>query len=98
MAHSGTGVGGSGGEGVGKVEKEVVEGAGHMVPFQKVGDCASLLARWVNKQVINFKADEQFYREHDSKKSERNRFIMSKDWMTGVRQKADTKRPLKEKL
>lgn len=98
MSLSGTGLGGSGGKRVGKVEKEVVEGAGHMVPFEKVGDCASLLARWVNKQMVNFEADEQFYCEYDSKKSERGRFIMSKDWLAGVRQKADTKRPVKGKL
>lgn len=98
MALSGTGIGGSGCEGVGKVDKEVVKGAGHMVPLEKVRECASLLARWVSKQMDNFKADEQFYRENNSKKSERGRFIMSKDWMTGVRQKADAKRPVKQKL
>lgn len=98
MALPGIGVGGSGCEGVGKVEKEAVKGTGHMVPLEKVGDCASLLARWVNKQMDNFKADEQFYREYNSQKSERGRFIMSKDWITGVRQKADAKRPVQEKL
>lgn len=98
MALSGTGVGGSGGERVGKVEKEVVQGTGHMLPFEKVGECASRLARWVNQQMDSFEADELFYRGYDSKKSECSRLVFSKDWLISVREKAHAKRPLKGKL
>jgi pimeloyl-ACP methyl ester carboxylesterase len=98
MALSGTGIGGSGGVRAGMVEKAVVEEAAHMVPFEKVQECAVLLARWLEKQIDSFRAEEVFYREHKSGKSEREMLAMSKEWLKGVRQKADTRRPIKGKL
>jgi hypothetical protein len=98
MAVSGTGIGGNGGTKAGMVEKAVVEGAAHMVPFEKVRECAILLAHWLEKQIETFRAEEAFHREHENGKSEREMLAMSKEWLKGVRQKADARRPVKEKL
>ncbi|MCJ1474796.1 hypothetical protein MMC13_003456 [Lambiella insularis] len=98
MPLTGSGIGGSGGLQTGKVEEVVFEEAGHMVPMEKVKECGELMARWLEKQVEEFRTEEAFYREYDSKKSERGRLVMSKEWLQGVRRKADSKRPVKGKL
>lgn len=98
MALSGTGIGGSGGVEAGMVEKAVVDEAGHLVPFEKVQECAAILSRWLDNQVQRFNAEKQFYREYQSGKSERDMLVLSKDWLQGVRTKSDTKRPMKGKL
>ena len=98
MVLSGIGIGGSGGVRVGMVQKEVVDEAGHMVPFEKVQECAGITSRWLEKQIQRFNAEQRFYRDYKSGKSDREMLVMSKDWLKGVRQKSDTKRPTKEKL
>lgn len=98
MALSGTGIGGSGGVRAGMVEKEVVDEAAHMVPFEKVQECGGIISRWLDRQIQTFDADQRFYRDYKSGKSEREMLVVSKDWLKGVRQNADTKRPMKERL
>ncbi|MCJ1250585.1 hypothetical protein MMC30_007813 [Trapelia coarctata] len=98
VAATGKGVGGNGGLTAGKVEKVVVEGAGHMAPFEKVQKCATVIARWLEKCVRNFEVDESFLKEHDSGKSERDMLVVSKQWLKNVRQKVNTARPIAGKL
>ena len=95
---SGTAVGGSGGVQAGQVEAATVEGATHMLPFEKIHECATLLARWLEKQIEGFQAQEDFLRNHRSRKSDREMLVVSDPWLKGVRQKADAKRPLLGKL
>lgn len=98
VAHTGTGVGGNGGAKAGKVEKEVVENSGHMLPFENIPKCASILAVWLGKQINDFEAVERFHKEHDSGKSEREMMAVSKLWLQNVRLKPREKRPDKPKL
>lgn len=98
MTLSGIGIGGNGRAKVGVVEKAVIEEATHMVPFEKVKECAAVLARWLEKQIDRFRAEEAFYREYRSRKSEREMLAMSKEWLKSVLQKADARRSVKGKL
>ena len=98
MVITGTGVGGSGGAKAGRVEKVVVQGTAHMVPMDKTQECAMLLAYWLEKGMERFKAEELFYQEYNSRKSERDKLAMSKQWLNAVRQESDLARPYKEKL
>ena len=98
MAYTGTGVGGNGGVAARSVEKIVVKRAGHMVPFERVQECATVLSRWLDKCLVEFEADEKFLKENDSGKSERDMLVVSKQWLTNVREKVNTERPVKEKL
>jgi len=97
-AATGTGVGGSGGVAAGKVEKVVIEGGSHMVPFEKVQECATLLSRWLEKRLGEFEAEEEFLKVHDRGKSERDMLVVSKQWLRNVRHKVTTARSVKEKL
>lgn len=98
MELSGTGVGGSGGVRAGRVKKFVIEESGHLAPFEKVQECANKIARWLEDQVDDFNAEQRFYSDFHSGKSERGMSVMSEDWLKSVRQNSDITRPVKGKL
>ena len=98
MTRTGVGVGGSGGAKAGRVEKEVVVKGGHMLPFEKVEECASLLAPWLERQIDDFELLEKFHQEHSSGRSERDMLAVSKLWLKNVRLKPREKRVDKPKL
>lgn len=98
VARTGTGVGGNGGFKAGSVEKIVVEDGGHMLPFEKIEKCAAILASWLEKQMEDFEAVEKFYREHPSRRSERDMLEVSKLWLGNVKLDPRTKRADKSKL
>ena len=84
VARTGTSLGGNGGVAAGKVEKEIVENGGHMLTFENMQKCASLLALWLKNQIEDFKTAEGFLQEHDSGKSERDMMEVSKLWLQNV--------------
>jgi hypothetical protein len=95
---TGTGVGGSGGVRTGKVKKVVIDGFGHLVPCEKVGVCAEHIANWLGEWFKQYRADEEFYRNHDSKKSSQDMLMTSNEWKKRVRQPTSIIRPAKGKL
>ncbi|MCJ1388062.1 hypothetical protein MMC18_000906 [Xylographa bjoerkii] len=98
LAFTGTGVGGSGGVIAGRVEEVVVERSSHMLPLEKVQECSTILARWLEKAMDDFAAEERFHQQHNSGKSERDMLLMSKLWLKNVRRKENEKRTIKERL
>ena len=95
---TGTGIEGNGGVKAGTVEKAIIENGDHMVPLERVKECAMVLGRWFEKKVEEFGAEETFHREHKRGKSEREMLVTSKQWLTSVREKSDIKGPIKEHL
>ncbi|KAK5128132.1 hypothetical protein LTR08_004186 [Meristemomyces frigidus] len=51
LAQTGVGQGGSGGVKAGRVSAVVVEGAGHLLVFERPGECAAVAARWVGEEL-----------------------------------------------
>ena len=98
MNSTGTGVGGSGGAKLGRVEQVILEGAAHLIPFEQVNECAETIAGWLEKELQRYGEDKLFYQTHKRGKSERDMLVLSKQWMKAVRQNSDVKRPVKEKL
>ena len=98
VARTGTGIGGNGGVRAGSVERIVVDDGGHMLPFEKVEECAAILATWLEKQMQDFEAVEKFYRENPSGRSERDMLVVSKLWLEKMRLDPRTKRTDKPKL
>lgn len=84
VARTGTGVGGSGGEKAGRVRVATLD-AGHMLPFEKVDECALTLAAWLEDQCRDYAATEKFWSEFNSRKSERDMTMVSKTWLNTVR-------------
>ncbi|RAH83272.1 toxin biosynthesis protein [Aspergillus japonicus CBS 114.51] len=83
----GTGLGGGG-----QVQAEVVLGASHMAPLQRVHDTACRMSDWLDIQLKAYREEAEFWMRHDSKKSEQNGRALSAQWMEYVQSPVDTKR------
>ena len=59
MELTGTGVGGSGGAKEGRVANVMVQGAGHLIPMEKVEESAEHVAAWVGKEMVRFGESER---------------------------------------
>ncbi|KAL9612196.1 MAG: hypothetical protein Q9167_003184 [Letrouitia subvulpina] len=95
---TGTGLGGSGGEKLGRVAGVVAEGVGHLVPFEDVGGSARRCAEWLGKEIARWRSEEEVLRGRKSGKSERDMLVLSQQWKEGVKLARGARRPPKEKL
>lgn len=59
MELTGSGVWGSGGAKEGRVANIMVQGAGHLIPMEKVGESAEHVARWVGKEMARWWENER---------------------------------------
>ncbi|TLD11787.1 hypothetical protein PspLS_11680 [Pyricularia sp. CBS 133598] len=59
LARTGSGLGGSGGAKAGKVDHHVIEGFGHLVPFEKPKECAEKCAAWMKSELSRWRKEEQ---------------------------------------
>ena len=98
MRLTGSGIGGSGGAQAGKVKKSVLEGVGHMVPFQAPVECAERYADWFEEMMERWQGEEEFHRQVGSRKSKEGGLEVSRLWMEMVKRPGDEKRPIKERL
>ena len=96
--NTGIELGGSGGAKAARVAKIVLQSSGHLIPMDKVTQCAQAVGTEVGKQQLRFKADEAILESFHSRKSERDGLVVSKAWQEGVRKPSTAKRPTKEKL
>lgn len=98
MNRTGAGLGGSGGAKAARVAKTIIPNSGHLVPMDKVTQCAQTVGAELSKQLLQFRADKAILESHHTGKSERDGLIVSKAWQEGVRKPSSAKRPTKEKL
>jgi hypothetical protein len=59
LDNTGTGVGGSGGVKEGRVSQVMVQGAGHLIPMEKVEESATHVATWVGQELARWRANEK---------------------------------------
>ncbi|KAL2794666.1 Alpha/beta hydrolase family-domain-containing protein [Aspergillus keveii] len=91
LQRTGIGHGGSGGAIAGSnvVRAEVLEGASHMLPLERVAETAGVVAGWVGEQVEVFRAERGFWEGFDGAiKSEEKEGVLglSERWMRDVRE------------
>jgi pimeloyl-ACP methyl ester carboxylesterase len=100
MALTGSGVGGSGGEAEGKVQKVVFPNSGHLLVFENVQESARVSADWIERWFHQWLGDEKFYKTYESKKSDKDMLRVSKAWVETTKLSNLTPRPgsIKEKL
>jgi pimeloyl-ACP methyl ester carboxylesterase len=89
ISRTGVGARGSGG-----VSSAIIKGAGHLIPLEKVSDTASVLAPHIEQQVERYKQQQEFWKTYDTGKSDRDKKVLSSQWMKAVRQKSDILRPV----
>lgn len=54
MTKTGSGVGGSGGRAEGRVANVMVQDAGHLIPMEKVGESATHIGKWIQKEMVRY--------------------------------------------
>jgi hypothetical protein len=86
MKLTGTGRGGSGGEKVGRVERSIID-AGHLVPFEKISECADTISSWLKKEVQRNIEETEFLASYDRQVSQANGLTVSNRWKKEVGQK-----------
>jgi pimeloyl-ACP methyl ester carboxylesterase len=59
MELTGSGFGGSGGAKERRVANVMVQGAGHLIPMEKVEESAAHVAGWVDKEMVRFRENER---------------------------------------
>jgi pimeloyl-ACP methyl ester carboxylesterase len=79
MESTGTGIGGSGGERKGRV-KEVVLDCGHLVPMEKVTDCADAAASFTASEVSLWEQTTRNWRRGWLEKPRRERVSIDDQW------------------
>ena len=77
---TGIGHGGSGGVEEGRVSSVVVEGVGHLLPFEKPGECAEVAAEWLGRDLGAWRERGRFERECRDDKSV-DLVLLSGEWM-----------------
>ncbi|KAL3496049.1 Alpha/beta hydrolase family-domain-containing protein [Aspergillus germanicus] len=91
LQRTGIGHGGSGGVAAGPnvVRAEVLEGASHMLPLERVAETARVVAGWLGEQVEVSRAERGFWEGFDGAvKSEEKEGVLglSERWMRDVRE------------
>jgi pimeloyl-ACP methyl ester carboxylesterase len=77
---TGTGLGGSGGAAAGRVKEVVLEGIGHLVAMEAVGQCADSIAEWVGSELKRWNMDEEELRSTWAKKSMIEKITIDDKW------------------
>lgn len=98
VSRTGVGIGGSGGIQEGQVSKISLPRAGHLLPMEKVTICAEVVSAELGKRLDQFRSDELFLASHQSRKSDRDKLVVSEKWQEGVKKARDAKRPTTENL
>ena len=78
---TGTGRGGSGGMAKGRVQHVMLEGAGHLVPMEKVDETGRECARWLEGEVKRWREDEEADRRVWERVPEREKFTINRKMM-----------------
>ncbi|KAK6387539.1 hypothetical protein LTS17_000808 [Exophiala oligosperma] len=79
METTGAGIGGSGGQKVGRV-KEVVLDSGHLVPMEKVTQCASAAASFVDEEMSRLQEITEAWQRRWLQKSRQERISLDDQW------------------
>lgn len=99
LATTGIGNGGSGGATADKVEEILVPGAAHLLPFEQPNICADILGSWMGRMASIYFEEAKLLASYNSRRSERNMSVLSKEWMDAVKKDSGLKRNVtQEKL
>ncbi|KAJ4859001.1 alpha/beta hydrolase family domain-containing protein [Trichoderma breve] len=87
MALTGTGVGGSGGAAAGRV-KQVTFDCGHLVPMEKVTECAIAITAFLGDELERWRREKAEFEQYWNKKSRTEQITIDKEWARKVDPKA----------
>jgi hypothetical protein len=86
MARTGTGLGGSGGSKIGRVENKVLEESGHVIPFEEVGreKLAVVTSAWLGQWYNNYLEEERITSELGTGHADESGRRVSEEYMQAL--------------
>ena len=88
IEQTGSGNRGSGGEKAGMTSKSVINGCGHLVAFEKPGECAENAVGWLAKSLKTWEERKKYERENRDNKS-MNQVALSGEWIKRAKEGFD---------
>ncbi|RKL47587.1 hypothetical protein BFJ72_g1819 [Fusarium proliferatum] len=84
MLTTGTGVGGSGGAAVGEVQEETLD-CGHLIPMEKVSECADVISSFVGRESIRWRDQQGSFKRYRESMSRRQQITIDEQWEDKVK-------------
>ncbi|KAI9367932.1 Alpha/beta hydrolase family-domain-containing protein [Aspergillus egyptiacus] len=84
LAHTGTGLGGSGGVVAGRVRDVVLKGIGHLVAQEAPVRCAEEAGKWLGPEIQRWREEERSFQEQWSRKSKVEKMTIDPRWKQHV--------------
>ncbi|KAJ6444974.1 ISWI chromatin-remodeling complex ATPase ISW2 [Purpureocillium lavendulum] len=85
MSRTGTGVGGSGGAAAAGRVKEVVLDCGHLVPMEKVAECADAIVPFLRDELERWRREKVEFERYWNKKSRAQQTTIDEGWAEKVK-------------
>ncbi|KAH7411908.1 putative toxin biosynthesis protein [Phaeosphaeria sp. MPI-PUGE-AT-0046c] len=85
LERTGVGISGSGGAKKGRVKEVVISAATHLLPLEKVEECADSMAVWLEDEVGTWVAEERRLREEWDTKTMKEKTTVSAEWIERIR-------------
>ncbi|KAF4503529.1 host-specific AK-toxin Akt2 [Fusarium agapanthi] len=79
MLTTGAGVGGSGGAAAGRVQEEALD-CGHLIPMEKVSECADVISSFVGKEMRRWRDQQESFKRYRESMSRRQQITIDKQW------------------
>ncbi|KAL5332228.1 Alpha/beta hydrolase family-domain-containing protein [Aspergillus crustosus] len=84
LAHTGTGLGGSGGAVAGRVQDIILKDNGHLVAQEAPIQCAEGASKWLGRELQRWRDEEQLFRDQWSRKSKVEKSTIDPRWKEHV--------------
>lgn len=96
LKRTGTGIGGNGGSESGKVNEEIIEQSGHMLPFEKVGRerLATKISAWLGRWYKTYLEEEHIISELGSGNSDESGRKLSEEFLQALKLKSTDPRTI----
>ncbi|KAL4759083.1 putative toxin biosynthesis protein [Aspergillus foveolatus] len=84
LAHTGTGLGGSGGVTAGRVRDVVLKGKGHLVAQEAPVQCAEEASKWLGPELQRWRGEEKMFQDQWGQKSKIEKVTIDHRWKAHV--------------
>ncbi|KLO85796.1 host-specific AK-toxin Akt2 [Fusarium fujikuroi] len=84
MRTTGTGAGGSGGAAAGRVQEETLD-CGHLIPMEKVSECADVISSFVGKEIRHWRDQQESFKRYRERMLRRQQITIDEQWEDKVK-------------
>jgi hypothetical protein len=71
----------------------VLEDCGHLCPFEKPREIAESVGKWLDKEMVRWREEREFWASVDTGKSKNGQMELSDKWMEVMKADTNIERP-----